>query len=244
MINFTEYYNEEAELIFGHSLMPDPEVKYITPKDWDGYNNQICIHQNIRNRAGFSLIYQNSSRMNSYENLLLRNLYTKAKSISYNKGQLLDIVRSVNDIIPKKKDGKYPPERGGSIFFIPSNELPKVEFFELESDGDSRNYRAKNRYFRPSGGKGPLAIVHTHPEEALYWKKAGNQSVFDAQYSQKGGDGYTLIPLYSIGCTEVDYYSPLGKKHSKNGLCSNDDLLSGRFNLLKHALREYAKTKR
>jgi|GEM_PF-4944821 len=245
MLDFTEYYNEEGELMFGYCLTPDPEVKYITPKDWNEYNNQISIHKNIRDRTGLSSMLRTPPRNKfSYENVLLHGLYKKAKSITYETGQLLDLVRSVNNIIPRKVNGKYPAERGGKIFFIPSDSICKVEFFELDSDGDSQNYRAKNPYFRPSGGKGPLAIVHTHPEEALYWRKVGNQAIFDAQYSQPGADGHTLSPLYSVGYTEVDYYSPLGKKHSKNGLCSNDDLLSGRFNLLKHALREYAKTRR
>lgn len=241
MLDFAEFYNEEAELMFGRNIMPDPDLKYISPKDWDEYNYQVGIHQNIRNRTGLSFIPRSSLRNDlSFEGILLRKLCEEAKSITYEKGTLLNLVRELNNIIPTRTNDKYPAEKGGYVFFIPDDNLPKVEFFELESNGDSRSYSPINPYFRPPRGKGALAIIHTHPEEALFWRKAGNRAIFDTQYSRSDGDGYTKVPLYSIGYTEVDYYSPKGKRYSKNGLCSNDDLLHGRFNILKHALREYA----
>jgi len=99
-----------------------------------------------------------------------------------------------------------------------------------------------------------IVNVHTHQDEDSYIgkneinkdgsvTKVTDKSNFNRQY-ESGGDGKTARERgarYTIGGTNVDYYSPNGKADSKNNITTKDKLSKGEFNLTKDAFNKKEK---
>ena len=183
----------------------------------------------------------------------LRFLYENSDPLIYSsRGQVNESVRSVENLYFRYKNNPETKIPNETVYYILFDSFhAKLEYFkDTISTSTSLNHDLvpQARLFRnvkKLEGKYIIGVVHTHPDEVRFWNGTSveNKRIFDSQEG-KGGDFEGAeninIPLYSIGITEIDYYSPKGKGYSKNGLCSNDAFISGQFNLLAHAFIEYA----
>lgn len=176
-----------------------------------------------------------------------------SKPITFgSREQINQSVRSIERLYAKYTSNskiKLPDETAYYILF--DSFAAKIEYFkDTVSTSTYTNHSLINETFgfnrskKIIDGKLIIGVIHTHPREVETWNgtKTRNKLIFDAQSGDFEQVVRMYIPLYSIGITEIDYYSSKGKGQSKNGLCSNDAFISGQFNLLKHAFVEYANT--
>lgn len=160
------------------------------------------------------------------------------KEIKFN-----DSKTELNKLWKDAQDGK---ERTGYVLFDANK--AEVSFKRLETVGTKYNapdpYKEGDKF---EGKKDQIVIanVHTHQEEDKFIGKREvgkgiitDKSNFDRQYSTEGGDGQTAKDRgarYTIGGTNVDYYSPKGKSNSKNNITTRKKLSDGKFNISKDA---------
>lgn len=218
-MNSYDVFNERGLLISGNSAARNSTpCLFYTTREWRIIENRIDLskgNENLRPEICRFIQFKDN-------NLKLKNLVDSVNGTTFNNQS----------------------ERGGGIYFNWFNNT--ITFYEIEGSVDARNYSYLKCESMSKDYGLLIGIVHTHPEEQKWWNGGRhNQAIFDAQYSTQEADGMFIqnkkYMLYSIGYKEIDFYSPKGKYHSKNGLCSNNSLLHGTFNIMKHALQMYGR---
>jgi hypothetical protein len=217
--------------------------------DYDIYSVEaklISINSNFNNyRKCFLYPFLDKKKLYN----LIPEIKKYLREISFDDSALKILVKSVNKVNYRNQN-----ERGGGIYFKTNSTIPQVYFREIDAGegGAGSNYFPIENIINFHSFDKLIGVVHTHPTEGNYLKSGFTEkNIFGWQYEihkGKEGDGIYIqeehypakkFMLYSVGYKEADFYSPEGKSSSKNGLCLNESILSGDFNLLKHALHMY-----
>jgi RHS repeat-associated protein len=139
-------------------------------------------------------------------------------------------------------------ETGGAIVLDSRNYTLKFEPLQSLHPNENRftTYLSAGELFNNQDGTVVICIVHTHPGEKKFSDEHPSYpdfNIFQNQYSNSEGDGQTAKSRnednYSITDKYVDFYSSKGISDSKNNLTDSPSLFNNRFNLLKHALKNY-----
>lgn len=218
-----DVYNEKAKLLSGRGIADNrTECLFCTNREWQ----TIKMHNDL-------------SRDDSF---FSGQVGRRIKFVDHNS-ELKKLAESVNNVT---FTGQL--EQGGGIYFNCFNNT--VSYRKAEGSVSARRFSFIRCMIQAAdAGELLLGIVHSHPEEQLSLAQGfSDQAIFDAQYNEElstDGDGLYVtlrkFMLYSVGFKEIDFYSPKGKSRSKNGLCSNDSVLAGTYNLMKHALQMYGR---
>ena len=194
--------------------------------------------------------YIGTSILNKSPNSLrMATSYTTAKDGSkqyihgFKEIKFNDSKTELNKTWKDAQDGK---ERTGYVVF--DAKKAEVSFKRLKVVGTK--YEAADPYkagdkFEGNKDQTVIANVHTHQEEEKFIGKREvgkgiitDKTNFDRQYSTEESDGQTAKDRgarYTIGGTNVDYYSPKGKPASKNNITTRKKLSEGKFNIPKDA---------
>ena len=255
------YFDETGKLLYNSYGLPTSitsrqsqiESFYVIEKEV--FNQIIFMKKISRNRSS------GKREKGDIENYLrslrphedISDLFAKdSRLISYgSRDEINEVVRSIGNLYLRYKNNSQITLPNETVYYILFDSFTaKLEYYK-DTNSKTTPYGHDlvgqiicDRGVKKLNDKEIIGVLHTHPPEVLEWNGTSktNNDIFNRQKVDFDTAERTKIPHYSIGATEIDYYSSKGIDRSKNRLCSNDAFIHGQFDLLKYTFVEYANT--